>query len=302
MIGNYKYVKYQTEPYYCSQNINRLSPKELITKWNKKIAYFFVANIQKFVSLYDFQQGGYKLEDIKEHKIYLPINNKIIDFDFLDSFIAELEAERIAELSTYLKVSGLYNYELSGEELKALQEYETIEWREYTLSEVFKVMTSKKRFDANKIRLSDKEGYPYVVRKSSNNGIKGYIKEDTVYLNDGNTISFGQDTATSFYQKEPYFTGDKIKILKSKVKGFNKDNALFFVTSITRSFSKFSWGNSSYSVDIIQNQRLSLPIINGNINFRYIELFTKAISKLIIKDIVEYVDNKIDSPDPIIKE
>lgn len=27
VIGNYKYVKYQTEPYYCSQNINKLVPK-----------------------------------------------------------------------------------------------------------------------------------------------------------------------------------------------------------------------------------------------------------------------------------
>ncbi|MFS7438065.1 restriction endonuclease subunit S [Carnobacterium maltaromaticum] len=236
----------------------------------------------------------------KKAKILLPTKNNQIDFDFMDSFVAELEEERIVELSAYLKASGLDNYELSAEELNALQNYDTMEWREYTLSEVFEVMAYKKRFDANKVKLLEKKGYPYVVRKSSDNGIKGYIKEDTVYLNDGNTISFGQDTATSFYQKEPYFTGDKIKILKPKVKEFNKDNALFFVTSITRSFSKFSWGNSSYSVDTIQNQKLSLPTVNGNVDFRYIELLTKAISKLIIKDVVEYVDNKIDTPKPII--
>ena len=27
VIGNYKYAKYQLEPYYCSQNINKLKPK-----------------------------------------------------------------------------------------------------------------------------------------------------------------------------------------------------------------------------------------------------------------------------------
>lgn len=27
VIGNYKYVKYQREPYYTSQNINKLIPK-----------------------------------------------------------------------------------------------------------------------------------------------------------------------------------------------------------------------------------------------------------------------------------
>lgn len=54
--------------------------------------------------------------------------------------------------------------------------------------------------------------YPYVVRMGSNNGQKGYIDEDEKYLNPGNTISFGQDTATMYYQETPYFTGDKIKM------------------------------------------------------------------------------------------
>ena len=76
VIGNYKYVKYQTEPYYCSQNINKLTPKSIIKKWNEKIAYYLMASLQKFVSLYDGQQGGYKLEDIKNHKIQIPINNE----------------------------------------------------------------------------------------------------------------------------------------------------------------------------------------------------------------------------------
>ena len=49
----------------------------------------------------------------------------------------------------------------------------------------------------------------------SNNGQKGFINEDESFLNDGNTISFGQDTATMYYQEFPYFTGDKIKIVKS---------------------------------------------------------------------------------------
>lgn len=40
--------------------------------------------------------------------------------------------------------------------------------------------------------------------------------EEEKYLNEENTISFGQDMATMFYQKNPYFIGDKIKILKLK--------------------------------------------------------------------------------------
>nr|WP_083899788.1 restriction endonuclease subunit S [Streptococcus marimammalium] len=237
---------------------------------------------------------------IKDLKILLPKKEKFIDFDFMDSFIAELEAERIAELSAYLKVSGLDNYKLSDEELKALRDYDSMEWREIPLDDIFEVSTYKKRFDANKVELVDNGGNPYVVRTSTNNGIRGFIKEDITYLNDGNTISFGQDTATAFYQEQPYFTGDKIKILKSKIKGFNKKNAQFFVTSIARSFSKFSWGNSSYSVEIIKNQKLSLPIKNEKIDIKYLEIFTKAISKLIIKDVVQYADKRIEATKDVV--
>ena len=236
----------------------------------------------------------------KEAKILLPTKNNQIDFDFMDSFIAELEAERIAELSAYLKVSGLDNYELSVEELKALRDYDSMEWREYKLGELFEVKTYKKRFDANKVTLVSKGGSPYVVRKSTENGIKGFISEDDSYLNEGNTISFGQDTATSFYQEQPYFTGDKIKILKAKFNGFNKDNAQFFVSAITRSFSKFSWGSSSYSVDIISNQKLALPVLNNEIAIKYIEVISKAISKLTIKDVVQYTNERIETTKEVV--
>ena len=236
----------------------------------------------------------------KEAKILLPTKNNQIDFDFMESFIAELEAERIAELEAYLKVSGLDNYELSDEELKALRDYDSMEWREYKLGELFEVKTYKKRFDANKVTLVSKGGSPYVVRKSTENGIKGFISEDDSYLNEGNTISFGQDTATSFYQEQPYFTGDKIKILKPKFNGFNKDNAQFFVSAITRSFSKFSWGSSSYSVDIISNQKLALPVLNNEIAIKYIEVISKAISKLTIKDVVQYTDRRIETTKEVV--
>ena len=192
------------------------------------------------------------------------------------------------------------NYELSVEELKALRDYDSMEWREYKLGELFEVKTYKKRFDANKVTLVSKGGSPYVVRKSTENGIKGFISEDDSYLNEGNTISFGQDTATSFYQEQPYFTGDKIKILKPKFNGFNKDNAQFFVSAITRSFSKFSWGSSSYSVDIISNQKLALPVLNNEIAIKYIEVISKAISKLTIKDVVQYTDRRIETTKEVV--
>ena len=78
------------------------------------------------------------------------------------------------------------------------------------------MLSYKQRFDANKVTLVENGGYPYIVRQGSDNGQKGFIYADEIYLNDGNTISFGQDTATMFYQEKPYFTGDP----KAEIRAF----------------------------------------------------------------------------------
>lgn len=295
VIGNYKYVKYQKSPYYCSQNINKLTPKPIIEKWNEKIAYFFIANIQKFVSLYDNQQGGYKLDDIKNHIIEIPIKNGKIDFEFMESLICKFEEEYISKLSTYLKASGLDDYVLSPSEQKAISNYKNIDFMDYNIKSLFEVLTSKKRFDANKVNVLDNGKYPYVVRKSSNNGQKGYIEENVKYLNEANTISFGQDTATVFYQDKPYFTGDKIKILKYKKGILDSDLALYFTSTIFKSFANFSWGASSFSVDIINNKSIKVPVKDGEIDVNTMREMIKITKKLVIKDVINFTNKKLEA-------
>lgn len=133
--------------------------------------------------------------------------------------------------------------------------------------------------------------------------MKGYLNEDKKYLNAGNTISFGQDTATMFYQEKPYFTGDKIKILKPKNERFNKLNSMFFITEMTKAFSNFSWGSSSFSIDVISGQIISLPVTDaGEIDFDFMETFISAVQKLVIKDVVLYADQKIAAKKEAVKK
>ncbi len=142
---------------------------------------------------------------------------------------------------------------------------------------MFEFNTYKKRFDANKVEILKDGKYPYVVRTSSNNGQRGFINEDEQFLNEGNTISFGQDTATMFYQEKPYFTGDKIKILKSKNERFSKKNAQFFILTMSKAFSSFSWGGSSFNIKILADQKIQLPTQNGKIDFDFMEGFISEL-------------------------
>lgn len=167
---------------------------------------------------------------------------------------------------------------------------QTIKWGEFRLGDLFDVLSYKQRFDANKVTLVKCGGHPYIVRQSTDNGQKGFIDEDENYLNDGNTISFGQDTATMYYQVQPYFTGDKIKILKPKLERFSKDNAQFFLATMRRSFSNFGWGTSSFSVDIIQNQKITLPTTQDNeIDFDFMESFIRKLEDERVRELSAYL-------------
>lgn len=139
--------------------------------------------------------------------------------------------------------------------------------------------------NANKVNIIENGRYPYVVRTSSNNGQKGFLDENESFLNAENTISFGQDTATIFYQEKPYFTGDKIKVLVPKVYKFNKKNAQFFLASMNIAFSKFSWGSSRFNVDVLKEQVIMLPTKCDSIDFEFMESFIEELEAERIKEL-----------------
>lgn len=149
-------------------------------------------------------------------------------------------------------------------------------------------MTTKKKFNANDVQFGGK--YRYIARGEKNNGIRGYITKDIKYLNEANTISFGQDTATMFYQNEQYFTGDKIKIFhpKNHIK-LNENNAQLFITTMNKTFSSFSWGSSSYNVSILNETKIKLPIENMEINFSFMENFITELESERIAQLEAYL-------------
>lgn len=133
---------------------------------------------------------------------------------------------------------------------------------EFSVDDLFTIETPKLRINANTVTVHDEpKGHPYVVRTSQNNGIRGYIEFDEQYLNPANTISFGQDTATMFYQERPYFTGDKIKILTLKCDKLNYRTATYLLASMRKAFSLFSWGQSKFNVNAIGEVKFYLPIL-----------------------------------------
>lgn len=155
---------------------------------------------------------------------------------------------------------------------------------------MFTVQSPKRRFNANAVVFGG--GHPYVVRTSQNNGRRGTINVDEKWLNPGGTISFGQDTATIFYQDKPYFTGDKIKVLTFLPRQLNERIACWLLTAMRKSFSNFTWGTSSFDERVLKRVEIELPTEAKNsrkIDFAYMEAYIRELETARVRELGKWL-------------
>ncbi|GAA8012719.1 hypothetical protein JP0556_02410 [Helicobacter pylori] len=173
-----------------------------------------------------------------------------------------------------------------------------IKWGEFRLGDLFEVLSSKKIYHANTIKIHDTQienSYPYVVRAATNNGIKGFIIDDPTFANEKNTLSFAQDTFTVFYQKQPYFTGNKVKILKPKF-AFKSPKILYFISAILQFILKpLTWGLGS-TTESIAEFKFSLPLkptantqTLKDIDFHFMEKFIAELEQCRLAELEAYL-------------
>ncbi|WP_120909786.1 restriction endonuclease subunit S [Helicobacter pylori] len=321
---------YRKKSWYAGQFMRKITPKTKIkNKINSRTAHYFTTLLNALkrpllsVLVRDIDKT------FREQKIQLPLKPTAntqaledIDFDFMEKFIAELEQCRLAELEAYLKATGLENTTLSNDEENALNLFNGnnsgggntpcgLTWQHFKLGDLFEVLSSKKIYHANTIKIHDTQiesSYPYVVRAATNNGIKGFIIDDPTFTNEKNTLSFAQDTFTVFYQKQPYFTGNKVKILKPKF-AFKSPKILHFISAILQFILKpLTWGLGS-TTESIAEFKFSLPLkptantqTFDDIDFNFMRTLINALMKQTIQGVVQYCGAKIQATKEVISQ
>ena len=274
--------------------------------WNDSVEYSESAMMFFAVAMRKALDGkfsyGKKLRSSQSHhfKMQLPEKGGKIDFDFMESFVAELEAERVAELSAYLTVSGFDNYELSDAELTALREYPNLEFDEFDILDVFTVKNTSNLLSSDIVENSGKT--PYLCASSENNGVSSYIEYNKDYLEEGNCIFIGGKTFVVSYQENDFFSNDShnLALYLNDSNSRTKLNQLYITTCVFKSLShKYSWGNS-VSKAKIKCDKISLPVKNGSLDFAIMKTFISAIQKLVIRDVVDYSNRKINATKSVV--
>ncbi len=74
-----------------------------------------------------------------------------------------------------------------------------------------------------------------------------------------------------------------------KERPLTQELACYLLTAMKKSFRNFSWGQTSFNEDALNNVEIELPISSPQkIDYDFIESFIKAQNKLLIKDVIKY--------------
>jgi len=292
--SNNQNIIYLEKPFYLKDGHGATSVLQC-EKLNKKNQMFIIASIDRVIkSKYSYNNKATKIE-LKNTVINLPTKNGKIDFKFMESFIEQLEAERISKLEAYLEASGLKDYTLTDEEKQVLKDFkdDKVEFGKFKIEKLFDINPTKYYKLKNEEIISDKGTVPLISNSSTDNGVMGF---STLSANNkGNTITCSDTTLgaeTMYYQKKDFIGYSHIQHLVPKFELFNKFIASFIISSARIATSKkFDYG-TKFNRDAMNRTKIQLPTKNNQPNYKIMQTLISAIQKQIIKDVVLYTDRK----------
>ena len=274
-----------TDSFCVTDNVKVLSVKEVCSI---KVLLCIISSWKKCIPNIGYSRHWSLAKNIQFN---LPISkNGKIDFEFMENFIADLETERIKKLEDYLIANGFDNYTLTAKEKQILKDFKNQKFREFNVIDIFEIENTKNILSRDIIENSGKT--PYLCASTENNAISSYISYNEKYLDKGNCVFIGGKTFVVTYQEKDFYSNDSHNLALYFKNNITKLNQLFLVTCINKSLGhKYSWGNS-ISKAKIQSDKVSLPIKENQPNYELMETLISAIQKLVIKDVVLYVNDK----------
>ena len=292
---------YRRKPWYAGQFIRKIIPKFEITE-SSVLFFTTLLNKQKPKLL------SVLVRDVDKTFLNIVIRipvlgNGKIDFDFISSFIAELEA--------YLAVAELKDYDLNAKEELVLDSFDKIVWNKFKIGDLLekaelgiKNKTFNKKTDLSTVQ-DEAHPIPVTNAKFGDNGIMFWARKD-----DFETISMAIDIiqngaiATGKVYPQPQETGVLWDSYLLTLKEFlpTKEILFFLITAIEKSIrEKYSYEYKAYWSKV-QYEYIMLPSQNGIPDYDCMATFISAVQKEVIKDVVLFANRKIEAAKEIVNK
>ena len=129
---------------------------------------------------------------------------------------------------------------------------------------------------------------------ATNNGIREKIKTTKIRKANCITVNYNGSVGEAFYQPEPFFASDDVKVYRAKGKWIiNELNALFLATAIKTAGKAFCY-SQKWSAKKMKYTYISLPVRKtGEPDYEFMETYISALEKVVIRGVVEWKDRQI---------
>lgn len=274
---------YRNYSYSADDNILILNDKQAIPS---KAKHFIVALINKMLhKKYDYGKQ-YRMGSFEQTKIQLPTKNGNIDFEFMEFFVSEVETERILKLKNHLSEIGLSDYNLTTNEKQALADFDNLKWDIFNLEKLFGNSTRGRRLKSADRISGD---LPFITAGETEEGISAFIGNNVKVFSENTTTidMFG----SAKYRNFKYGGDDHIAVVHTD--NLPKFASIFVSSAIHKSSynGQFNYGRNFYAKDA-DALNISLPVKDNKPDYEIMETVVSAIHKLVIKDVILYVENK----------
>lgn len=154
------------------------------------------------------------------------------------------------------------------------------EWHEFKFGKLIDYIGKAKALNKDDLNETKdlSKGIRYITRTSENNGCELLANRNDIdekYIQKGNAITVGDTTATCFYQKEEFITGDHMVVIRAK--WLNELTGLFIVSLLNREMYKYSYGRA-FVMDKIKETILNLPVTKeGTPDWQFMEDYIKTL-------------------------
>ena len=209
----------------------------------------------------------------------------------------------MTELKSYLKASGLEDYNFTNEEQKVLDEFLNINWGEFRLGDLFeRIKTNKLPFQASELLKEPTDVYtlPCLTSSFQNQGLNYFVtKDNATILKNVISIPSNSDVYRAYFQSREFTVlsdAYAIEWIYNDVR-LSPNQYLFTVPCINKvtDLSIYSYKNKLGGWNIVKDKYIMLPMKENEPDYKIMENFISAIKKLVIKDVVIYVNEKIKS-------
>jgi len=294
---NTKCFGYQTGQFYTIADVLFLKADFL----NSRNANFIIPIISKALPP-DGWDKIFGLVQMKDLVVKLPTSNNKIAFEYIEEFLATLDAERLATLDAYLTTTNLKDYTLTKEEKEALEKIESVKWGEFRIEDVLEwqqKISELNPLNLDKLSIDDDKLYPFYGQATINKGIIEYLHLKDEVLNNKSgkpTILIHSNNQNIIYLDTPFYLKDghgATSVLQAKF--LDRYTAFFLMSSIKKAIiDRFSYNAKATKINL-KNTLIQLPVQPDNTpDFAFMTTYIKAMQKIVIKNVVEWADRRIE--------